>query len=140
MVNGDGGSILDVFETVTHELDAAKPASHTDDPTPDIMLLKHAENHHSGSSFPIVVFGFVDDSFVFDASRKAVVIGAYISLVFFESFEKGFDILATLYVTVAYAVATAAVFDNLFEEYKRHGRDNAVSEGKGRGGHRGNYM
>lgn len=140
VVDSDDGGVLDVFETIAHELDAAEPASHTDNSTPYIVLLEHAKNHHAGASLTIVVFSFVDDSFVLNAGGKAVVIGAHIGLISFKGFEEGFDILATLYTAVADTIAATPVLDDLLEEYKGGRGSDAVSKGKGGGGHRGKIV
>ncbi len=137
MVDRNDGGVLDMFEAVAHELDATKPASHADGTIADIMLLEHSEYDLACASLAIIALCFVNNAFVFNTGGKAVVISSHIRLIFFEGLEKGFDIIAAMYLPVAHTVATPTVFDDVGEEDKWSGWGDTVSEGKSRGGHRG---
>jgi len=90
-----------MFETVAHEFDATEPAGDADDAVGDVGCLHEAEDDHAGAGFTVVVFGFVNDSFVRETGCPAVVVGFLILFFAFELLEEQFYIFATGDVTDA---------------------------------------
>ena len=90
---------------------AAVPAGYHDKVILEVFAFEHAQDHHAGAAFAVVVFlgRAVDDS------RPSVVGGFSEFLVLFEGFEGGVDVVAAGYRVAGDRVFGAAVGEDVLE-------------------------
>ncbi len=106
------GGILNVFETVAFEFDAAKPAGDRRNAICNIFFLQNAQDDDTCTRFPIITLCFINRAVMTDSRGPAVVVGFGVLLVGFESFEESFDVFPALDAADGRRVAATAIFDD----------------------------
>lgn len=110
--------VLHVFETVTHQLHAAKPTGDADDAITDIHFLHNTQNDHSCIHFTVIMFRFIDCPFVCNTGSSGVVRGVRVFFILLESRQEIFDVLTRLHPSPTYRVATPTIFDDHLTQFE----------------------